>query len=69
LVGTDAGREQERRNVSKITAYHTNGYVKFSGVRADEDVAAFVATLEARGYWTNITVEPFVLVARKRRAA
>lgn len=51
--------------MSKITAYHINGYVKFAGVRADEDVAAFVEALESRGYWTKITVEPFVLASPK----
>lgn len=53
----------------KITAYHINGYVKFAGVRADEDAAAFVAILRSRGYWTNITVEPFVPARPKARRA
>lgn len=54
--------------MTKITAVHTNGYVRLAMVRNDEDVSQVVATLESRGYWTSIKAEPFVLEPRRKVA-
>lgn len=50
-----------------IRAAHTNGYVKCALLRAESEVAATVARLEAAGYWTNVRVESFAPQPPKAR--
>lgn len=42
-----------------VRAAHTNGYVKCALLRAESEVAATVARLEAAGHWANVRVESF----------
>lgn len=50
-----------------VRAAHTNGYVKCALLRAESEVAATVARLEADGDWKDVRVEPFVPEPRKVR--
>ena len=57
--------EKGERQMVKIAASHTNGYVKLAMVRSEADAVAVVAMLEERGRWTNITVTPWVPTPRR----
>lgn len=50
-----------------VRAAHMNGYVKCALLRAETEVAATVASLEAAGHWMNVRVEPFTPQPRKVR--
>lgn len=66
FIGRQSGRPKTGRfEMFKIAANHTNGYVKLAMVRDGFDVPAVVAALQARGYWVNITVTPWVPERRK----
>ena len=51
-------------NAARISAEHTNGYVRMAVTRTGADIGATVARLQAAGYWKNITVKPETVKAR-----
>lgn len=52
-----------------VRADHTNGYVKAAFGCEKSEMVERVKAMVAAGYWTNITIQPFVPMKRKKAAS